>query len=287
MTRDNWDDLRFVLAVAEEGSVSGAARRLGVNHATVLRRVAAYEEAAGVALFDKTPRGYEVADVQRPVIEAAREVDRAVQAVGRMLQGARAPLTGEVRITSTDSFCQYVLPPMISELRLKAPELKIELLCSNAHLDLGRTHADITVRPAERLPEDLTGEAPVRLSFDLFRARNHACDTWLGLTGALSRSVVGRWLDANVVASDIAAKADSFLVLREMAATGEGMAILPSYIGTEDERLELVPGRVPSFSVDVWVASHIDLAEVPRIAEVRRALVKMLAACASRFTASV
>ncbi|MCB2152823.1 MAG: LysR family transcriptional regulator, partial [Rhodobacteraceae bacterium] len=60
MQRDNWDDLRFVLAVAEEGSVSGAARRLGVNHATVLRRIAAFEEATGVEIFDKTARGYAV-----------------------------------------------------------------------------------------------------------------------------------------------------------------------------------------------------------------------------------
>lgn len=283
MMRENWDDLRFILAVADEGSVSGAARRLGVNHATVLRRVAAYEAAAGVALFDKTLRGYEVAGNQRQVIEAAREVDRAVLAVGRMLQGTRAPLTGEVRVTSTDSFCQYVLPPMISQLRKDAPKLKIELLCSNAHLDLGRTHADIAVRPATQLPEDLTGESSVDLSFALFRAKYLDNDNWLGLSGPLTRSVAGRWLQANVDPARIVAKADSFVILREIAAAGDGMAILPVFLGAEDDRLEWVPGMVPNMKAGIWVASHTDLADVPRFAEVRRALVRMLAASARRF----
>ena len=116
MERINWDDLRFVLAVAEEGSVSGAARRLGVNHATVLRRVAAYEAAAGVEIFAKTARGYTVPEAYDALIEAAREVDRAVQAVGRMVHGARSPLSGEIRVTATDSLCQTVLPKIVASL---------------------------------------------------------------------------------------------------------------------------------------------------------------------------
>ena len=76
--RDNWDDLRYVLAVAEEGSVSGAARRLGVNHATVLRRIAAFEEAADLSLFEKGPQGYDVPPDLDRIIAATREVDEAV-----------------------------------------------------------------------------------------------------------------------------------------------------------------------------------------------------------------
>ncbi|MGB7268951.1 MAG: LysR family transcriptional regulator [Albidovulum sp.] len=280
--RENWDDLRFVLAVAEEGSVSGAARRLGVNHATVLRRVAAYEEATGVVLFDKTAKGYAVPGAQRRIIEAAREVSRAVQAVGRMLQGARAPMAGNVRITSTDTFCQYVLPPILGRLQRGAPGLKFELLCSNAHLDLARTHADVTVRPAQVLPEDLTGEAPARLGFAVFRAVTSNTTDWLGISGPLTRSIVGQWLAEHVPPSKIIASADSFPVLREWAANGQGMAILPALLGHEDPRLKAVPGLLPALSVKIWVASHADLADVPRIAQSRRALVRELAAVAPR-----
>ena len=282
MARNNWDDLRFILAVAEEGSVSAAARRLGVNHATVLRRVAAYEAAAGFEIFDKTARGYVVPGARKRIIDAAREVDRAVQAVGRMLQGARAPLAGDVRVTSTDSFCLCVLPPIVARLRHASPDLRIELLCSNSHLDLARTHADVTVRPAMKLPDDLVGVSAAMLGFGLFRARGAKGEAWLGISGPASRSRVGQWIAAEVDPARIVATADSFLVLRELAAEGQGMAILPDFLGAEDARLERVAGRMPEMAVDIWVASHADLADVPRIAQTRRALTRALAAVAGR-----
>lgn len=280
--RENWDDLRFVLAVAEEGSVSAAARRLGVNHATVLRRIAAYEEASGTPVFDRTARGYAVPASMERVIEAAREVDRAVQGVGRVLHGARAPLAGEVRVTSTDSFCQSVLAPVVARLRRVAPDLKVELLCSNTHLDLGRTHADITVRPALALPDDLVGEVAAVLGFGLFRRRGSGTEDWLGLAGQTARSRVGRWVEESVEPARIAARADSFLVLRELAAEGLGLAVLPDFLGAEHPGLERVEGRLPDLSVDIWVASHADLASVPRIAAARVELTRALAADALR-----
>jgi DNA-binding transcriptional LysR family regulator len=285
--RENWDDLRFVLAVAEEGSVSAAARRLGVNHATVLRRVAAFEEASGMALFDKSPHGYGVPADQRRIIEATREVEQAVQAVRRMLQGLRAPLSGEVRVTSTDTFCLFVMPEMLLRLRRVAPDLKVELLSSNAHLDLARTHAEIAVRPAAQLPDDLMGESPAKLGFAAFRAAGYEGDDWLGISGPLARSIPGRWLASKVDPARIVAAADSFPVLREMAARGLGRAILPAFLGAEDTRLERLTEEFEPVAVDIWVASHADLAAVPRIAEARRTLSDALAAMAPRLLGTV
>lgn len=282
MARENWDDLRFVLAVAEEGSVSAAARRLGVNHATVLRRIAAYEEAVGVAVFDRTMRGYAVPGQMTPVIEAAREVDRAVQALGRVLRGTIAPLAGEVRVTSTDSLCQCVLAPVVARLRRVSPDLKMELICSNAHLDLGRTHADITIRPALTLPEDLVGEVAAVLGFGLFRRQGAETNDWLGLSGQTGRSRVGRWIEETVDPDRIVARVDSFLVLRELAAEGLGLAVMPDFLGAEHPMLERVEGALPDLSVDIWVASHADLADVPRIAAARNELTRALAAQAVR-----
>lgn len=276
MDRANWDDLRFILAVAEEGSVSAAARRLGVNHATVLRRVATYEQATGVAIFDRTARGYVVPSARREIIEAAREVERAVSAVGRRLRGAQAPISGEVRVTSTDSLCQTLLPRIIAGLRAEAPDLCVELMCSNAHLDLGRTHADITVRPAERLPEDLVGEAAGSMSFGVFRRRGQHAEGWLGFCGPIARSVAAEWMARSVDPAEIRGRADSFVVLRELAAAGQGQTVLPLFIGLGDPRIEPVAGMTPAISVPIWVASHSDLADVPRIAATRSALVLAL-----------
>ena len=285
MTRENWDDLRFVLAVVDEGSVSAAARRLGVNHATVLRRIAAYEEALGTELFDKTPRGYLVPSDRARIVEAARDVDRAVQGVARMAEGIKAPLTGEVRLTSTDSFCQVLLPALLTDISQKFAGLKVTLLSSNTHLDMGRTQADITVRPTANLPEDLVGIRAGSMGFAVYAAADRATSPpWLGLAGGLGRTVPGKWQTQAVDPALIGHSADSFLTLRELAAEGQGMAILPLYLGRDDPRLCAVATDMPPLSVDIWVASHADLAGVPRIALVRRLLCDALATIAPRLS---
>lgn len=274
--RENWDDLRFVLAVAEEGSVSAAARRLGVNHATVLRRIAACEATLGQPIFERSGQGYTLPEAQRPILEATREVERAIQAVRRVVQGLTSPLSGEVRVTATDSFCQCVLAPMIGKLHAAEPGIRLVLLSSNAHLDLGRIHAEIAVRPALRLPEDLAGEIAARLGFGLFRARGCAVTGWLGLSGSLQNSVAGRWQESEVPAGEITMKADSFLVLRELCAAGQGLALMPLFLGAADARLERVLPGPPPLEAPVWVACHADMAAVPRIARVRELLVRAL-----------
>ncbi|PPB81258.1 DNA-binding transcriptional LysR family regulator [Albidovulum inexpectatum] len=275
--RTNWDDIRHVLAVAQEGSVSAAARRLGVNHATVLRRIAAFETAAGTTIFERSARGYEVPAERARLIAAMEDVEQAVLRVARLIEGSRAPVHGEVRVTSTDSLCRFVLPAILADLQRVEPGLRVELLCSNAHLDLGRLHADIAVRPTERLPDDLAGEVAGRMRFGVFRARGSHVETWIGAAGPLSRSVAGRWLASSVPADQRAGAADSFMVMAELAARGLGLALVPVVVGRADARLEPVEGAAPPMDVPVWVASHADLADLPRIATVRRALVRGLA----------
>jgi DNA-binding transcriptional LysR family regulator len=281
MHKANWDDLRFVLAVAETGSVSAAARALGVNHATVLRRIAAFEDMHGGAVFDRTPRGYVVSPDRLRVIEAAREVENAVLAVGRLIRGAHAPLRGVVRVTSTDTFCHAVLPPVLARLRDDEADLRVDLLSSNTHSDLSRLHADIAVRPAEKLPDDLLGTVAARLGFAAYAVRG-APDLWLGMSGALARSHPAHWLTDTVMPEMLAGSADSFLTLREMAAAGLGRAVLPCVLGDEDARLDRLVGAMPDISVDIWVASHVDLADVARIRAVRERLVQALARQADR-----
>ncbi len=281
-SKENWDDLRYVLAVAEQGSVSGASRVLGVNHATVLRRIAAFEERHGVELFDKSARGYAIPVDRLRIIDAAREVENAMLAVDRVIQGAQVPLRGVVRVTSTDTFCTAILPDMLARWQRQQDELRIELLSTNAHLDLSRLHADVAVRPTLQLSEDLTGEVAAKLAFEVYEAAGGGPDKWLGLSGALARSLVAVWLADRAGTEPAAGAADSFVTLREMAAAGIGRAILPCVLGDADPRLSRVAGILPGLAVDIWVASHVDLADVPRIRAVRRLLVDGLAAISDR-----
>lgn len=280
MHSDNWDDLRFVLSVAEHGTVSGAARELGVNHATVLRRIAAFEERYGAPVFQRGSTGYSVRPDRVRMIEAARDVGHAVRSVENLMRGVQAPLTGRVRITSTDTMCRHVLPGLLADFPGRRDGLHVTLLSTNAHLDFSRAHADITVRPTKNLAPDLVGVPAVELGFGVY-ARPDAPDTWLGMAGVLGSLGLSDTLNRAVPPEKIVASADSFLALAEMARHGFGRAILPCFVGTADPDLVQLPSDLELPDVPIWVACHKDMADVSRIAATSTFLVDALRANAN------
>lgn len=284
MHRDNWDDLRFVLAVADSGSVSAAARRLGVNHATVLRRVAGFESRLNTALFERNAKGYRVPPDRVQVVTALREVQDAILAVERVLKGATEPLRGELNVTSTDTFCQRILPEIIAGFSDQAPDLRINLVCTNAHVDFDRLSADITVRPASQLADGLFGESACKLGFGVYMRKGSKTPRWLELKGPLAGSTPAKWMRETVSADQIFQGGDSFLVLQEMAAFGAGKTILPHIIGREDPRLIELSEVMPKMDVDIWVASHADMANSPRIRAGQAMLLAGLKQQADRLT---
>lgn len=277
MHTDNWDDLRFVLAVAESGSVSAAARVLGVNHATVLRRIAAFEAHHNAVIFSRTQQGYAVPPDKLRIIEAAREAALAMDTVARMIRGNGARLSGIVRITSTDSLSLIVLPAILAQMQAQADGLRVEILANNAHLDLARLNADISVRPAAKLPDDLRGEMAGQIGFAGYASASHDTPTWLNLRGTLARTVAADWMNRVQGTNEMSGGADSFLVLREMVAAGMGQSILPCYVGDGDARLRRI-ADAPHMTVPIWVASHADLADAPRLRMLRMQLVQALQA---------
>lgn len=269
MHKSNWDDLRYVLAVAEHGSVNAAARAMGVNHATVLRRVSAFEEAHGHPVFDRSAQGYAVLPAQMDLIGAARE---AAEAMGRVERMSRASLEGgraRIRVTSTDSLCTYLLPRTLPAL--VDSDVVMEIRSSNLHVELGRLRAEVTVRPAPGLPADLEGTCAAHLAIAAFAPATGDDGRWLGLSGPVSRVAAADWMAEHGADLDVAGAADSFLVLHQMVAAGAGRAFLPAFLGRDDPRL--VPlEQVPGFSVPIWVASQSELADLPRLSRIRRRL---------------
>ncbi|MFY0691531.1 MAG: LysR family transcriptional regulator [Paracoccaceae bacterium] len=277
MHRSNWDDLRFVLAVAETGSVSAAARLLRVNHATVLRRIAGFETRYGEPIFLKDARGYHVLPDKQHVLDAAQEVENSVLRVERLLKGSAEQLKGQVRVTSTDSLCLTVLPGLCHDISDRYPDLRLSLLSSNRHLDLDRMAADITVRPSSELENGLVGEVAAQLRFGIYRVRGAAAAKWLSLEGPLSHSVPGKWMEKTLRRTEIGAGSDSFVILRELVAAGAGRALLPRILGEADPRLEPDSFAAPDLSVDIWVASQSEFAHTAKVQAVCGMLVRGLA----------
>jgi DNA-binding transcriptional LysR family regulator len=277
MHKLNWDDLRFVLAVAETGSVNAAAKVLGVNHATVLRRIASFEETCGGPVFERDRSGYRLRPNRALVIEAARLAAQHVKSAETLMQGRPGHSGKTVRLTSTDSFCQTVLAWISPALSRRIQPDRLELLSSNAHLDMARLRADIALRPTIRLPDDLNGRHIADMRFAVYR-RASVTDaaTWLGLTGALERSGPAQWMAREIDPRQITAAADSFCVLTQMAIRGNCQAILPCILGDAAPELVRVPSAAPDFVVPVWVACHRDLVGSDRLQSLMGSVEKLL-----------
>ncbi|MCR9108050.1 LysR family transcriptional regulator [Marivita sp. XM-24bin2] len=277
MHKLNWDDLRFVLAVADTGSVNAAARLLAVNHATVLRRIASFEEACGGPVFERDRSGYRLRPNRAPVIEAARLAAQHVQSAEALMQD-RQSITGQsLRITSTDTFCQTVLSWIHPALARRVLPDRVTYLSSNGHLDMARLHADIALRPAMSLPDDLVGRQVAVMEFAVYQgASSKDAATWLGLTGALERSGPAKWMARTLQPDDVSAGADSFCVLAEMLLKTNAKTILPCILGDTRPELLRVECDVPKMDVPVWLACHRDLAGSDRLNHLMDALEKLM-----------
>ena len=285
MHNDNWDDLRFVLAVAETGSVSAAARTLGVNHATVLRRVAAFEETHGTDIFERSQQGYRLRPDRAHVIEAAREASQAMRRVAHLLRSDGLGHGEILRVTSTNTFCTTVLADGAGELEQALSPHRLSLISSNAHLDMARLQADVAVRPAMSVPSDMQGEHAADLGFAVY-ARDEGEDRWLGLAGALHRSAPARWLAETVPPQEIGNSADSFVALCRMAEARQGAAILPCILGDDTPTLRRVERGFPDMTVPIWVLCHRDLAGAARLRRCIGAIAGLLGSRAARLRGS-
>lgn len=277
MITTDWDDIRFLLAVARKGTLSGAARLLGVNHATVLRRVNGFENSLGVTVFDRTARGYRLAPGREKLLNAILEMEETALKVERALSAARTPLSGVVRVASTDTLCVSVLPRVAKRIMADQKGLEIELIADNDVSNLGRLEADIAVRVSHSLQDDLIGECVGTTKYAIYAAPDGST-RWLGMGGLLANTKPGKWMNEQVGRTEIVARAGSFPILREMVAAGHGKAVLPQLLANDDPRLVRLPEDLPPMEAGIWVTSHVDMADVPRIKAVRDMLIDALPA---------
>ena len=264
MHKIRWDDLQYVYAVARHGALSAAARELGVNHATVLRRITALEAAQGVTLFDCPPGGYRLRPEGHDLLATLDGIGVAVERLERMLPTFGKNLEGSFRITTTDSIADILMPRYLADLQRVHSKLNVELLVSNTPVDPKRHDAEISIRPVLELPDGMEGRLAATMNFSAYRAKGVPKSArWLGLSGRLVRSPLGAW-QAEQPDETLGFRADSFLTLARMAESGLGPVMLPSFVGASSDKLLAIQGA-PPFKTNIWVAAHPDLIRAERV----------------------
>ncbi len=268
----NWEDLRFVLAVGEAGSLAGAGRRLSVSHATVFRRLGALERQLGVRLFERTRGGYAPTPAGEELIAAAAGVEATVTAAERRLAGRDLRPSGTLRVTTTDTLLHGLLLPLVAGFRAAYPEILLELVASNARSDLTRREADVALRPADRPPERLVGRRLGTVAEAVYLAAGNRQDAtdlraldWIGPDPALFFPALEDWLEAEGLAPRVVLRLDSLLAIRSAVAAGLGAAVLPCYLAEADPALRRLGPPLDGLAVDLWLLTHPDLRRVGRV----------------------
>jgi DNA-binding transcriptional LysR family regulator len=274
MSNLEWDDLRYVLAVATEGSLAGAARRLGVNHTTVLRRVGAFEERLGLRLFERLPTGYVLTAGGEELIAAAHRIDDEVTALERKLAGQDLRLSGVVRVTTTDTLMGSILPEVLAQFRKAHPGIAIEVAVSNLMFNLTKRDADVAIRPARDPPDALVGRRIARIAFAIYgnadylaahHGRKLTDHQWIGPDDHLASTSVAQWMRTELPGADIALRTDSLVAARNAAQAGLGLAALPCYLGDGTQGLVRLQGPIAAMETALWVLTHADLRHQARI----------------------
>ena len=155
----HWDELRTFIEVARDGSLSGAARRLGLTQPTVGRHIDALEAALGLSLFTRSPRGLTPTPAALALVPHVEAMAASADALARAASGEASADRGVVRVTASDVIGCEVLPPILAAFRAVHPGIAIELALTNRNEDLARRDADIAVRMVRPDPERAGGPA--------------------------------------------------------------------------------------------------------------------------------
>ena len=168
-----WDDVRFFLAVARAGSLSAAARMLGVGHVTVGRRVALLEKRLGVTLLNQTPDGFATTSAGQAILQQCTAMESAALDIERAAAGRDSLVTGSVRVTTTEALAYLLVAPIVAALRQTHPDLQIDLNVGVRSLDIARRESDLAIRFARPAASELVCRKLGEVGFSLYASQRY------------------------------------------------------------------------------------------------------------------
>lgn len=283
-----WDDLRFVLAVARHGSLTATARVLGVTQPTMGRRLEHLEARLGAALFERTASGVTLSALGTSLLPLAEQMEQSALAVERRIAARDTGLGGLVRITTLEWVGHHILTPILAEFCRLHPGVTVELLTADRVFSLARHEADIALRTS-RFEQDSSVQRKVGVSpqglyaSEAYLAKHGVPDYAAGCPGHMLVTMPDAaftvphvyWLrDHLAPKAHVALQSNSLDVHAAAAMAGAGLVILPRILGDHVAGLRRLNPPEPAPEREFWLGFHEDLQHTPRV----RSLVDHIAA---------
>lgn len=248
----DWDDLKLVLAVARAGTTLGAARRLRISQPTVVRRIAAFEQATGTELFDRRRTGYALTDTGREVLPLAEAAEAAMTRIDEALASRSRRLAGTIRVTAAEPLANLFLAPAVVAFRRTHPDVEVQLLLTDEFIDLEAGEADVALRATiDGLSDSsLVGRRLGKAPWGVYCSRAYAAQAGLprsaadleghailGSEGKVGAFPALLWLEEVAPRAKVVWRSNSLASLLSAVRAGLGVATLPCLLGRDDPEL--------------------------------------------------
>jgi len=276
----DWDDLRYYLAVAREGSTIAAGRALQVNQSTVHRRLAALERRIGRPLVKRQPTGYRLTELGEEMVVHAEAVERAVLAFEQHLEASRRDVVGVVRITCPEPLVYRITQSsLLDRFHARHPAIRVEFVMSDKYLDLAKGEVDIALRSGDTDDNELVGRKVADSIWAVYASQKYVAlhgsparvedlerHPLVGFDDTMANHRAAQWLRRVAPNGKIVARNNSVLGLLYAVKAGIGVAPLPTALGDAEEDLVRVLEPVPELA-RIWrLLTTPELRRTPRVA---------------------
>jgi DNA-binding transcriptional LysR family regulator len=270
----DWGDVRYFLAVARGSSVRAAAERLGVNHATVLRRIAQLEESLGVQMFEKLPSGYRLTAAGEEVLEFADQMEASSHLLETRVFGRDQSARGLLRVTLPPFLATHLLMPDFADFARLHPDIEMEILSSGEVANLTNREADVAIRivsDRKSLPLNLHGLMGPELFGGVYLSRNRLAAWRAGAPDpirwiAINTDGIPEWArEGEVGATGVPFRTPDAEAQIVAAQQGVGMTTLPCFVGDADPLLARAPGAHPHLGGTLWLLTQGETRKTKRV----------------------
>lgn len=277
----DWNKARAFLVTAEEGSLSAAARALGMAQPTLGRQVDGLEQELGIVLFERVGRGLSLTPSGLELLAHVRDMGEAAGRVSMTALGQSQALEGTISISASETYAAVLLPPIIAKLRVLEPSIQVEIVVANHASDLRRREADIAIRNFRPTEPDLIAKKIADADAVLYATPDYikkigtpskpadlrrADFVSLDHSGMMIKGLNRLGLD--LTAANFPLLTESYLVMWELVRQGAAIGILDAYIGDADPAVRRVLPDLEPLVFPIWLVSHRELTTSRRIRRV-------------------
>lgn len=278
MNSYDWGLIRSFLAVAQNGSLSAAARALGVSQPTLSRDIQALENATALNLFRRTTQGLQLTETGQSLVEAASRMNSAAELFTRQTVGLSAELTGDVRLSVNELVGCYLLPPALVAFREQHPNVNIEIVVSNAVSSLSKREADIALRMFRPTQPDVVARRlpPIALGFFAHNRYLSRHGTPTHFDDCRTHTLIGFDADTefidqasrqgySMVRDNFAIRTDHLLLQTHLIRAAAGIGVTHVGLAAKWQDVVQVLHDVPLPELEFWIVCHRDVQHNSRI----------------------